>query len=474
MAVHFPRLPLEALGISPGSREALALVAGEGRKAHIHERTEGAARLGIRIGQSPAAALALAPTLEFRPREPAREQGALLKLAAGGRDFTPTVSLEAPAALLLEIEGSAHLFGGDVGIRARASQRFATEGFSAVLAVAPTPLSALWLAQVRQETTVTGLDELRSVLGKLPMQPLAPTPEMQDAFERLGIRHLAELLRLPRDGVAKRFGTAFLDTLDRALGLSPDPRSNWQAPRRCRASRQLPGEFTSLDHLQPFIADLLTELCRDLRAHDAGTDKLGLMFRHWKRPPTTVSVGSALPCRDPDRWEELLQAQLADLRLPSPVHELQLLSGRLQPFLAQSQDLLRDRRSDGGSFTTLVDVLRARLGRQRIFGLAATSDSRPEWASEAVEPGFPMPVPHLSPLRPIHLLAAPLPLTYRASRLHHQGDPLKLIHGPERIQGGWWEGETWSRDYYHACSSRGGRLWVFHEAGRWFLQGFFS
>ena len=474
MAVQFPRLSLEVLGISPLDTAALALTEGEGRSARVCELTAGAAQLGIRMGQSPAAALARVPGLRMRPREPARERGALLKLAVAGQHFTPTVSLEAPAALLLEIEGSAHLFGGEVAIRAQAQRHFAAQGFSTAVAVACTPLAALWLAQVGEEITVTGLDELRSVLGRLPVQALAATPELQDAFQRLGILKLAELLRLPRDGLAKRFGMEFLGALDRALGLLPDPREACQAPARCRASRDLPGEFTSLEHLRPYIAELLAELCRSLRAYDAGTDKLGLVFRHWKRPPTTLTLGSALPCRDPDRWEELLEAQLANLRLEAPVHELQLLSGRLQPFLAPNRDLLPEAQGRNASFTALVDLLRARLGRHSVSGLAVSAEARPERAFQITEPGTSSPVLRATPPRPIHLLSLPLPLLYKEGRLQHQGSTLKLTRGPERIEGGWWEGETWRRDYYEALSGRDQRLWVFQQDSAWWLHGVFS
>lgn len=474
MAVHFPHLPLEALGISPTDRRPLALTEGEGRTARLCGLTAGAAQLGIRLRQPPAAALALVPGLQLHPREPARERGALLKLAAASQHFTPTVSVEAPAALLLEIEGSAHLFGGEEAIRDHARRHFAAEGFSAVTVVAVTPLAALWLAEAGQETSITGLEELRSVLGRLPVRTLASTPEMQDACERLGIRHVADLLRLPRDGLAKRFGAPFLDTLDQALGLLSDPREAWEAPPRCRTSRELPGEFTSLDHLRPYITDLLAELCRNLRAYDAGTDKLGLVLRHWKRPPTILTVGSALPCRDAERWEELLETQLANLRLQAPVHELQLLSGRLQPFLAPNRELLPAHPGNSASFMALVDLLRARLGRRNVFGIAVTAEARPEWAFHVLEPGLPSPALRTTPPRPIHLLTPPLALPYKGGRLHHQGSNLTLTRGPERIEGGWWEGEAWYRDYYEALSAQGERLWVFQQEGTWCLHGVFS
>jgi len=474
MALHFPRLPLEALGVAPGSREPLALLAGEGRKPQVLDCTAGAVALGVQRGLPLNAALALAPRLQTRHREPERERAALLKLAERGQDFTPTVSLEPPASLLLEVEGSVHLFGGPVSIRERARQVFAAQGFGASPAVAPTPLAALWLAQAGVGTSVTSLDELRGTLGKLPLQALTWPAESRDAFQRLGLKQLGDLLRLPRDGLAKRFGPELLHGLDQALGLAADPRGSWQPPRRCRLSRELPGEFTSLDHLQPHIEELVAALCRELRAYDAGTDKLRLLFKHWRQSPTVVTVGSAESCRDPRRWNLLLQAQLADCRLSSPVHELQLLSGRLRPFTAANQGLLKADTGPGDSLVKLVELLRARLGHARVFGLAASADARPEQASRRMEPGSTLPVTRLPPARPIQLLPRPLLLSQDGGTLRHRDAPLKLIRGPERIEGGWWDGEDWIRDYYQAVSSRGALLWVFQQRGHWFLHGFFS
>ncbi|HSN17552.1 MAG TPA: DNA polymerase Y family protein, partial [Gammaproteobacteria bacterium] len=398
---------------------------------------------------------------------------ALLRLAVRGHGFTPTVSLEPPAGLLLEVEGSAHLFGGAVAIRDRVRQVFAAEGFSISPALAPTPLAALWLAQAGIETTVTSLDELRGTLGSLPLHALAWTAETADAFQRLGLKQLADLLRLPRDGLAKRFGPEFLQTLDRALGIAADPRNRWQAPRRCRLSRELPGEFTSLDHLRPYIEGLVAELCRELRCYDVGTDRLRLSFRHWRQSPTAVTVGSAEACRDPKRWNLLLQAQLADCRLASPVHELRLVSGRLRPFQAANEELLKGARA-GDPLARLVEILRARLGHDRVFSLAATADARPERAWRRVEPGTAAAGARLPPSRPIQLLTHPLPLRVVDGALRHQDDPLKLTRGPERLEGGWWDGEAWIRDYYQAVSSRGALLWVFQEDTHWFLHGFFA
>ena len=168
MAVHFPRLALEALRISPKSSEQVAVLDGSGTKTFVWDCTAGATRRGVQPGQLLNAALVMAPQLQTRTRDTAAEQGALLRLAELGHNFTPTVSLENPGSLLLEVEGSAHLFGGTTGILAKAKDVFGRKGFVPALALSPTPVSALWLAQAKLEIALTSRDELRNALGRLP------------------------------------------------------------------------------------------------------------------------------------------------------------------------------------------------------------------------------------------------------------------------------------------------------------------
>lgn len=474
MAVHFPHLGLETLHISPSSPSLFALITHAGRNGLILDCTAGAQALGVAPNQTLSAAEVLAPLLQSRPRDAHRELRALQKLAGLGQHFTPTVSLELPDSLLLEVAGSAHLFGGIEAIRDRAREFFAAQGFTARVALAPTPLAGLWFAAAGCELGVTEPAALRGALGSLPVRSLAWPREIAEHFPRLGIKRLADLLRLPRDGLAKRFGADFLRLLDRALGASPDPRSCWQAPRRCRVSRELPGELEELELLRPHLDNLVAELCRVLQSHDAGVERLKLLFRHWRRAPTMVSVGSALACRDAARWNALIEAELMHCRLAAPVLAVEIQSGALRPFVAASRDLPGERARRGETLTELIALLRARLGRQQVFGLGVTADARPEQAACVLEPGEHSPKLRRSAPRPAQLLREPRLLAGKDHRPCYRGAALKLLCGPERIEGGWWCGEDWIRDYYQAVSDRGEFLWIFRERGRWYLHGLFS
>jgi hypothetical protein len=136
---------------------------------------------------------------------PEPEQEALAAVAAWACQFTPRVSLEPPQALLLEVEGSLRYFGGRWKFLARLRAGLTGLGFEARIAEAPAARAALWRA--------------RGGGGRLDALPVAvlglDAPQME-LLAGLGIGTLGGLLRLPRDGIARRFGVKLLDELDRA------------------------------------------------------------------------------------------------------------------------------------------------------------------------------------------------------------------------------------------------------------------
>jgi protein ImuB len=48
--------------------------------------------------------------------------------------------------------------------------------------------------------------------------------------------------------------------------------------------------------------------------------------------------------------------------------------------------------------------------------------------------------------------------------------------GPERLETGWWRGQSAWRDYYRVETTEGHRYWLFRRRrdGKWFLHGIFG
>jgi protein ImuB len=107
----------------------------------------------VRRGARVSEAYALIHTLRVQPRDPTAEHEALAHLAAWSGQYTSFVSIVSPDALLLEIEGSRNIYGGYDRLIASLRQGLNDLGYSACIAVAPTPLGATQL--LRAEISVT-------------------------------------------------------------------------------------------------------------------------------------------------------------------------------------------------------------------------------------------------------------------------------------------------------------------------------
>ncbi|TMH87592.1 MAG: DNA polymerase Y family protein, partial [Betaproteobacteria bacterium] len=239
--------------------------------------------------------------------------GTLEHVAAWACQFTPRVSLEPPHGLLLEVEGSLRLFGGLERLLERLREGLDAMELTAQLAVAPAARAALW----RSRGGGARLEEL----------PLEVTGfDSGEFFRNIGISTVGELLKLPREGLARRCGQALLDDLDRALGTVPEAREYFMPPPRFAAKLELPAEVSHADGLLFAARRLLVQLEGLLAARHAGVRGFTLTLLQ-SEASTVVEVQLASPAREAQRLGELLREKLATLSLSSPVEAIRLEAG---------------------------------------------------------------------------------------------------------------------------------------------------
>lgn len=460
--IRVPGLALKACGLD-SSTSGVVFASDKGR-AFVYSASAAAQAAGVQAGMPLGQAQTLCEGLQARPRQPRLEQKLLARLATRMICFTPMVSLAPPQALLLEVHASLRLFGGPDNLQAALRAKLA--GQEAVIAAAPTPLAASWLAEQNQALVITNPDALRSALGGLALTSLPVAATTQRRLTKLGVRNLRDLWRLPRAGLARRFGPDLLRTLDRALGDAPDPRPVFVPAERFSRCQELPWEIKQMAGLRPAIERLLARLVRFLRARDAAVSRLGLALIHHGQAASRLDIGLRLASRDQRHFMALLETRLEQLRLPAPVVALVLTSGTLQPFVAHCPALALETTAPATAqpWQRLLEQLEARLGAASLQPLVTRADHRPEraWSHSAAAQEV-----RAGAARPLWLLAAPRPLP----------SPPTLSSSPERIEGGWWEGRDIRRDYYHAIGADGRRLWVFRNLKgdrRWYLHGLFD
>lgn len=502
IALHLPLLSLEAFAATlPGEQalQPLALV-----DAHqITSVNAAASALGVRSGQKRATALALAPDILLGQADARRDAQALQAVAHAALVFTPAVSVQpredtSPDTVLLEVGTTLRYFGGLTRLLQRLLREIAPLGHQVQVAVAPTPLGAALLARVHRRIQRDDLDALRETLCAAPVWLLGPGRAHWDALEGMGLNTLSDLKRLPRAGLARRFGQGLLDELDAAFGDRPDPRRAIELPAQFEARLELFARADTSEQVLHGAGVLLGRFVAWLSARHAMARGFTLVMQHeprWRRDAqvpghTALELALAEPSRDAKHLLGLLRERLAPLQLPAPTLELRLRSGEVVQRPAPNGELFPTPASDHEGLVRLVERLQARLGAQQVTTLRCVHDHRPERASEAVpaDPAAPRragaPVDaetrNAIAIQPVWLLWPPEPLAEVDLRPLLDGRPLQLLSGPERVESGWWDQGLVERDYFIAQAEDQALVWIYRsrlpaqEGSGWFLQGRFA
>jgi protein ImuB len=483
LALHLPSLPLEACRRSLDA-SAPTVVSTGGNRPAVLLADAAAARGGAQPGMTLSAACALIPDLNVLARNGALELQALEGLALWAEQFTPTLCLAEPDALLLEIGGCLKLFGGLETLVGQVRAGLAELGFDAGIACAPTPAGALMLARNGLDAIVADVDALRVRLALLPVEGLDAAPATVAALARLGLRTVGEVARLPRTGLARRFGRDLVDHLDRAFGHRPDPRAPFVPPPRFASRLVLPAPVPEVEQLLFGLKRLVLEFAGFLAGRQAGVTRFAVALEHEDHPPTRVRVELSMPSRDAAHLGALLRERLSRIALPQAVEAFRLEAEETMQLAPGNFSFFTERGRSAEDRAALVERLRARLGREAVHGLALVPDHRPELAWRESEPGTPHAQPP-SAWRPLWLLATPRGLVTdeRGPRLD---GPLALEPGRERIESGWWDGGDVQRDYFVAVNPEGARFWIYRSRaaradtaaiparGPWFLHGIFA
>jgi protein ImuB len=511
LALGLPALPLQLTQrrFEPALAHtlALAVIEGPAQRARVAFCNARARAAGVVPGMKLAAAQALARELIAVEQAPEREHAALQELACWAYQFSAhIVPYERPdgSGLLIETGASERLFGGRQALRERITGGLEQLGYHAVCASAPGAAAARVLATARAAGVeisaaaahIAEPGQMAATLARLPLGLLGWEASITTGLQALGLRTVGDVLALPRDAFARRFGAAVLADLDRLLGTVADPQASFRPPEHFTARIELPADTEDVAGLLQPLQRLLLLLEGFLRGHNAGATALLVRAFHsprrtQSRPPTPVPLALSAPERDPERLLRLFGERLTRVTLPEPAIVLELQLERMATLVPQSASFLPPSPQDAALDTgirQLAEMLHARLGSEGVFQLQAVGDHRPEFAYRVMPlspdpPGAPAPRPAPAQ-RPALILPSPRPLAPGPGdgALPAYRGPLVLLAGPERIESGWWDlGQarraTVHRDYFVARNHHGQTLWIYRELAaphRWFLQGFFA
>lgn len=502
---------------------------------------------GVVPGLSLAGARAVLPNLAVAGANSAAERRAIEALAAWCGRYTPWTAVDgesgdvAPggAGIWLDISGCAHLHGGEEAVLADLIERLRRCGLAAVAAVADTAGAAWAVARFSKEASsivapgaapisVVAPGAAEAALAPLPVSALRLPAMVVDALHAVGLRHIGELMALPRAPLAARFGEIVPRRLDQATGAAGEPISPRLAVPAMLSRIAFAEPIARGEDIAAACRHLLGELCGRLGQAHQGARRLELRLCRTDASAASIGVGTGRPERDPRHLERLFAEKLASVDSGFGVDAMILGALVVEP-LAPAQATMRfGREAPTDGVARLVDTLGNRLGADRVVRLRAQASHLPERACVEVSalsdggaalaagpsparstPAGPAPLSEQSRQpRPLHLLPWPEPIDVIAPvpdgppamfRWRRRPHRIAAAEGPERIGAEWWrrdEGQAptrtpgnsegfdaaaASRDYYRIEDACGHRFWIYREGAyrpdappRWFLHGRFA
>ncbi len=463
----------------------------------IHALSQAAMARGLSEGLRVVDAQAIHPDLHVEPADVAGDAAMLDRLVHWARRWCPWTVVDRAGGLILDTTGSAHLFGGEAALMRDIETRFAIQGLTARLAMAPTRIAAQALACHGENRAICGAEDVADHLAPLPLAALRIGAETQRLLHRLGLKTIGALAEMPRSALMRRFanmeaGHNPLILLDRAMGRQADPLSpppdpaNWLMRVRLAEPVMDP---------EPHMPGLARQLCAALAEAEQGARRLRLTIYRIDGERRAVTLGTAQATRDPAHILRLFDGKFATVDPGFGFDLLTLEALDVEP-VSLTQERLDGARDTDKDLAALMDRLSARLGPDRITWTGWRESHVPERAEARIPaltatPAAPPVITRDRPLRIFDpaeelrvLYAVPegAPAQFRWRRVTFR---TARYEGPERIAPEWWQDRpgTRLRDYYKVEVTDGRRFWLYRQGvmgdgrgadPRWFLHGLFA
>lgn len=535
LSLWFPRFAVER--VLRGRRDTLtqpfAVVGLRDNAQILISLTAEAEGAGLRQGQPLRDATAMCPHLLTAPENAPHDAAFLRALRRWAGKFSPWVAEEPPDALVIDLTGCAHLYGGEAGLMAQVEEDCADLGLSLRAAIADTRGAAWALARfagagvgarqtgdaIRQEAHATraravsrrvvaplaagsaGIiappGHMRQALGPLPLSALRISPDAVQALGRLGLRRVDDIAVLPRAGLSRRFGADVLRRLDQAFGLETEPVNPAAPPLHFAIRLSFPDPIGTLPDVTAGMDRLLAPLCAKLRASGRGARQVRLEAQRVDGSVAVAEVGLARASDLADRIRPLLMLKLDTIDAGFGIDCLRLEAVLTEPLSAVQHrghlDAAAEVAARANQDTALEDLigkLGTRLGQEAVIRLHPADSHSPDKSSVAFTAAWsaaaapPWPAPRAP--RPI-VIFRPEALTTPASddprtppgtfRWRRRDLVLRVAVGPERLLPEWWlddpEWRTGPRDYWRAEVAGGERLWIYYAHGGEMSGGWF-
>ncbi len=460
--LHFPRLQLDTLF---GDNPDQPVVIVESQRYRIIQCNNIAEQHGIKPNMGLGSAASLCRDLQVHPYHSQVELNKLHEIAQWLYLITSDVVLIPSKGILLRATPMLSLYEGLQNYWHKVTSHLSTLKLTFQFGCGFSPFAAKLMALSGSNQLSEDREFIQQSLSLIPLTLTDLSTVTIDKLQRVGVSTLQQLLELPLQDIARRFDIDLVNYVGRLTGQFKHPVDLYHPSESFLVYLELLFELENVQWVEKPLMKLLRQLETFLKLRDKVAFELRLTLHQRDKQEQHLQLTSAQGDYLSQRWLQLASLNLESLTLNGPVIGLTLQVIRQGEPVSSTCDLFAGQKGQMNPLE-LLSLLQAKLGKQSVLKPDIVCDPRPEKACQyrpADEPDVTInSIPQL--LRPAMQLPTPIPLQ----------EQVALVHGPERIVSGWWDGDEIMRDYYIAHTRQGRWLWVFRDQHKhWFLHGYF-
>ena len=454
---------------------------------------ESAFAKGIESGMAVADARAIFPSIEVLNDDPALSEKLLKAIAEWCIRYTNIVAIDSPDGIIMDVTGSAHLWGGEKKYMSDIHLRLKNRGYNVRATIADSIGTAWAIAHFGSNLAIVESGKQMEALLSLPPSALRLELNVADRLHKLGLYQIRNFINMPRSALRRRFGKDLILKLDQALGneeeaiISVQPVEPWRERLPCLEP------IITATGIEIALQRLLDTICQRMKQEGMGIRKAVFTGFRADRKLEKLEIGTHRATLNAKHLYKLFEEKISTIE-PDPGIELFMIEVLKAEKISPHQEKLWDAICglENPGLSELMDRLANRFGNSPIRRFLPSEHYLPEKSfKESVSLGESTVTPWLTGRpRPLQILSRPElievtapipdypPMLFRyLGKLHK----IKKADGPERIEQEWWIQHGPHRDYYAVEDEEGQRYWLFrsghykeNEKAKWFIHGFFA
>ncbi len=450
-----------------------------------------AERAGLYKGMVLADARAIVPNLEVIDDPPDLIKKLLKRIAEWCIRFTPSVAIDPPDGLLLDVTGCSHLWGDDTSYLNFILKKLTDRGYDVCASMADTIGVAWGMARFGDKSSVISRQKHVDAMMNLPPEALRLEATVAERLHKLGLRQIKQFIGMPRPSLRRRFGMHFIMRLETAIGLEPETIEPIQPIEPYQERLPCLDPIVTAPGIAMALQQLLEKLCLRLQHDQKGLRTAVFKGYRVDGKMEKIEIGTNRPSYHTTHLFKLFETKISTIEPAWGIELFILEAPKVEDYFPKQEKMWE---ASGGlddvRLSELIDRLACRVGIDSIHRYLPDEHY---WPERSFKPAANLhqqlaTVWRSDLIRPLHLLSVPQRVEGMAALpdyppkqfvYHGKVHNITKADGPERIEQEWWLQQGQHRDYYRVEDDEGNRYWLFRlghysdENYQWFIHGFF-